>query len=146
MVAVAAGALMLVPLGLAGTRRAPSCGLVSVAAAKAALGIPIVSDQKVTAPGNAGLTLCWYGTAANPQAVQLAFRASGAAQFAHDQKVASVYAKNVAGLGGKAFYNSAGGPTHTSLYVLKGKVEVTILAFAPLAKTETFARKVVAGL
>ncbi len=145
-VAVAIGALMLVPAAVGATTHAPSCGLVSAAAAKAALGIPVGAGQKVTTPGNPGLTLCWYGTGSNPQAVQLSFRSSGAKQFATDRKFAASYAKSVGGLGTQAFYNTAGGPNHTSLYVLKGNVEVTILAFAPLAKTEAFARKVVASL
>lgn len=145
-VVVLVGALLVVPAALGGTSGKPSCGLVSAAAAKAALGIPVGAGKTVTTPGNPGLTLCWYGTGANPQAVQLSFRSPGKTQFAKDEKLASVYGKSLRGLGTQAFYNTAGGPTHTSLYVLKGNVEVTILAFAPLAKTEAFARKVVASL
>ena len=145
-IGVFAAALLFAPAALGARSAAPSCTSISAATAKSLLGMPIVSGQKVATAGNAGLTLCWYGTSANPQAVQLAFRSPGKTQFATDEKTASTYAKSVSGLGDQAFYNSAGGPTHTSLYVLKGNVEVTILAFAPLAKTEALARKAVASL
>lgn len=139
-----AAAVVVAPSALARTSASPSCSLISVATMKAVLGIPIVSAQPVKTPGNPGLVLCSYATAANSEAVQLGFQTkTGAASFANNKKQAQQYAKSVPGIGSAAFYNDAGvSSSHGSLDVLKGTTEISIVAFASLSRVEQLGKKV----
>lgn len=121
-------------------------GLLSTSKIASVLGVPITSSSVYNVVPNE-LT-CYYATKKNPDAVMVIFQTQdGYSAYLTAKSQAKPFVKNVKGIGGGAFYDSAADfSTEPEFNVLYGNVCMTIDAFAPLNRVEALAKTLTGAL